>query len=491
VTSKSESPRSSRLDRRSIRRARQRISYNAASRFCGRALGGAITLVALHLSTKYFGPQHWGPIVTALAFVTIFSSLSDFGISNLISRELSRAKDAPDELFGAGLLTSLMTALALTIVAAAVGALAFNGRPETRLLVFLLLPTIPLTALFAVVSAVFVARSRNDIRAVFDVLSSALVLVGVFVIVSHHDSMSAYALLQSAAAAAMALVAVAVVSVYCWPSFHLAMRRVAATATQAAPLGIYQMVNVFYGQLDTLLVAAFLSTAMVAWFGLASQIAGFFWSIPGMVTVAATPHFMRKSDVERLRLAQRLMDALAGAGVLLALGGVFFSKEALLVVGGNSFLGATNALRILVSASSVGFLTSTVGMILFLVSQQRSLIRISLVILTANVACNLVAIPLFGIGGAAVALLVSELVGLIYSLVVLNKTVGYVFTFRWLTLCVVLACLVGVIYELLRLWVHLPDTGPWVLVEATVVVLVYGSALEVLRRRKSPAPLGG
>jgi O-antigen/teichoic acid export membrane protein len=411
-----------------------------------------------------------------------------FGISSLLSRELAKPDTETAELFGAGVVGASLVALVLTAIAAAVGVIAFSGRPETRLLVCLLLPTIPLTALFAVISAVFIARSRNDIRAIFDVLSSALVLAGVFIIISHHASMGAYAVLQSGAAAVMALLAMATVSFYYRASPRRGIRRVVATARSAVPLGISQVLNVIYWQLDTLLVAAFLSTAMVAWFGLASQIAGFFGAIPGMVNVAATPHFMCKGEAERQRLAQQLVDALASLGVLIALAGVLFSREALLLIGGNKFLGATNALRILFVASSVGFVTSTVQMVVFLLGKQRALVKISFYVLLANIAGNLVAIPLFGIDGAATALLVSELLALGYAVFILRKSTGYSLTFKSVAAYVALACIVGGVYGVIRLPLHLPTTGPWVIAEAAALTGVDGFASECLRRKRAPRP---
>jgi O-antigen/teichoic acid export membrane protein len=488
IPSSNDPAESSRLSRKAIQRTRDRISYNATARFIGRGVGGLITLAALHLSTKYFGPREWGPIVTALAFATIFSSLSDFGISNLSARELARPGAKRAELFGAGILSASFVALALTAIAAALDAVAFGGRPETRLLIWLLLPTIPLTALFAVISAVFTARSRNDIRAIFDVVSSALVLIGVAVIVSQHDSMGAYAMLLSSAAAAMALLALAVVSFYYRPSFRQAIRQAIPTTRSAAPLGVSQIMSVFYGQFDTLLVAAFLSTSMVAWFGLDSQIAGFFWSIPGMVTAAATPHFMRKDDAGRRALSQQLVETLASVGALTALAGMLFAHEALQLIGGAKFLGATGALRILFIASSVGFITSTVEMIIFLSGKQRAIIKISIFILLVNLAANLVAIPVFGIDGAAGALLISELLGLGYSVLVLRKSTGYVLTFRLVAVYIVLACLIGGGYEAVRLSVHLPTAGPWVAAEAVVVTGIYGSALALIRRKRPLRP---
>lgn len=394
-----------------VARTRSRISYNAAIRFVGRTLGGLISLAALHLATHYFNPTGWGSIAAALAFVGLFSSLADFGVSSVLARDLVTSGE-PEVLFGSGLLTALVLSLFITALAAAVGALAFMSLSTTRVLTFLLLPTIPASALFAAISSVFIARSRNDIRAVFDVLSSLLPLAGVVAIVELGTGQDSYGILLAAASLLTAALGVPAARRYLQPRLAASLAGMKALAREAWPLGASQLTGAIYLQIDVLLVVAFLSTRQVGLYGLASQIAGFFASVPAMVTVAATPAFMRKDDGERRRLAARLFRVLAAGALVTVLIGLFLSRFVLEIVGGSGFSAAADALMLLLAAAGISFLVSTFSAVIYFTGNQRYLARIGVSVLLANVVANLVAIPLWGMNGAAAALVLSELVAL-------------------------------------------------------------------------------
>lgn len=399
------------VDRPSRTDTRSRISYNAVVRFGGRSLGGLISLAALHLAAHYFEPVGWGPIAAAIAFVGIFSSLADFGISSVLARDLVGSR-TPEDLFGTGVAAALILSIGATVVAAGVGVAVFGSLPATRTLVLTLLPTIPASALFAALSSVFVARSRNDIRAIFDVLSSLLPLAGVLVIVSLGTDQNSYGILMSATSVVMAVVGMAAVWHYLRPRLRKSFSKIWTVANEAWPLGASQLTGAVYLQIDVLLVVAFLSTREVGLYGLASQIAGFLASVPAMVTVAATPAFMRKSAPARRRLAAVLLRVLGVGAVATVLIGIFLSHFVLMLVGGGRFTSAAPALCFLLVAAACSFLVSTFSAVIYLTGNQRYLVRIGIAVLVINVAANLVAIPAWGMTGAAGALVVSEMIAL-------------------------------------------------------------------------------
>lgn len=403
-----------------IQHTRSRISYNAITRFGGRTLGGLLSLFALHLAARYFRPDGWGPIAGALAFVFIFTSLADFGVASILSRDLVRANDKAS-LLGSGLKAALMMSLMTSFIAAGVGIVVFASLPQTRDMILILLPSIPASGVFSVLSATLVARSRNDVRAVFDVVSSLLPLAGVYTIATLHFGRDSYGLLVSAVSVVMVLLGLMVVCRHQPVRLTSPNFEVRSVLREAWPLGVSQIAGAIYLQIDVLLVVAFLSGGEVGQYGLASRIASFFASIPAMVTVAAIPAFMRKSELARRELARRLLRTLAAGAIGTALIGILFSRFVVEIVGGHQYGPAAGALRLLLIAAGISFLASTFWTVIYLTGNQRYLFRIGVVVLIVNVVANLVAIPLWGIDGAAGSLVTSELVALAYTSTVARK----------------------------------------------------------------------
>jgi O-antigen/teichoic acid export membrane protein len=473
------------------RSVRDRIGYNAVTRFVGRSAGALVSLVALRLAAHYFEPLGWGPIVTALAFASLFSTVADFGVSNLLSRDLARPDEETGTLFGGGLVGATVTSLTLTALAAALAAIAFHGRPTVFLLVALMLPTIPLSALFATVSAVLVARSRNDVRALFDVVSSLIPLSGVLALIAEHAGGDAYAVVQSGTDLLMAAIALAVVIPMGRPAMRGGLRRAPGLLQSGLPLGLYQAIGVVYDQLDTLLVAAFLSVTDVAWFGLASQVAAFFSAVPSMVTVAAIPTFMRKETAGRRALVQQLAEVLTAVAVLVCVIGVLFAKEILVVIGGARYLEASTAAALLFAATALSFLTGLFAAVGYLLSMPRLFLRTSLLVLGSNVACNLVAIPLWGIDGAGAAALMSQVVGVVYSGWMVRSTTALMPGLgRVARLAAAGAALSG-LWLLVDHLAGLAPTGRAVVLEAALVALAYlAAAAKLIEWPKGVFPPG-
>ncbi|MDA8039895.1 MAG: oligosaccharide flippase family protein [Actinomycetota bacterium] len=467
-----------------LRSTRDRISYNAVARLAGRSAGGILSLIALRLSAHYFEPVGWGPIVTALAFVGLFSTVADFGVSSLLSRDLARPGEQVGPLFGGGLLGAFGASVVLTAAAAAVGALAFHGRANVVLLVVLMLPTIPLSALFAAASAVLVARSRNDIRAIFDIVSSLIPLAGVVALIAEHAGGVAYAIVQSATDLAMAAIGLGVVLPMSRPGIRLGLGRAPRLVREALALGFYQAIGVAYDRLDTLLVAGFLSVTRVAWFGLASQVTAFFSAVPGIATAAAIPAFMRKDDAGRRALVERIAEVLTVVAVLVCLIGVLFSKEVLMVIGGRRYLEASTSAALLFGATALSFLTSVFVTVGYLLDLPRVFLRTSLLVLGSSVAFNLVAIPLWGIDGAGAAALVSQLVGIAYSGWAVRSATDLMPRLGRVSRLVAVGLAAAGLWLLVDHLFGFASTGRLVFLEAALVGVAYlGGALVVWARR--------
>ncbi|MCD6528054.1 oligosaccharide flippase family protein, partial [bacterium] len=67
----------------------KKIAYNTAIAIIARAIGLALALIILGFITRYLGAFGFGEYTTILAFLYIFSVLSDFGLYSICVREIS------------------------------------------------------------------------------------------------------------------------------------------------------------------------------------------------------------------------------------------------------------------------------------------------------------------------------------------------------------------------------------------------------------------
>lgn len=462
------------------RRTRGRISYNALARLAGRSAGGLISLYALHLATHYFGPRRWGAVVAAIAFCSVFVALANVGVTQVLARDLAREGGDPAPLFGAGLVTTAFGTLAVAGVAAGMDVGVYAARPGAREVVFALLPIIPLNAWWSLSAAVLVARSRNDLRAVLDVLSSAALVGGVLLLRASRGTTVDYALLSAAATGVTALAAYAMARRYVVPALRRGLRELRPLARRSIGFALGDAIGIAYGQLDTILVSLFTTASAVAWFGVGSQVAGFAMSIPGMLTAALIPRYMRSDRTKQRAVLQRALDVLLSAAAILPVLGVLFARGVLMALAGPTFLRGTTALALLVAASACTFPSILFAEALVLEGRQRQALRLSLAVLAVNLVGNLVAIPLAGIEGAALVLIVSEAAAWLLRARAVRNAVGYELSYRHGALAVVAAATTGGLYEAVRSLSGLPiPHGLALLPGGLGVVACYGALLVI------------
>jgi O-antigen/teichoic acid export membrane protein len=404
---------------------RHRISYNAASRLGGRAAGGAVSLVALHVATRYFGPEQWGPIVAALAYVAIFSSISDFGMLTVASRDMAVPGADAGSVYGAALV-GVPLVVVPAVALAVLGDLAlFGDHRVIRTLVLVLLASVPLSAVWLVSCSVLVARSRNDVRALLDVTSSLLVLGAVLLVAGLHLDGRTYLVCIVVGYAVTACSAVWLARRHVRPSFGEAGAGARSLVRRSLPVGLASGSNALYGQVDTLLVALLASSRALASFGVASQLAGFVVAVPAMLMTATTPHYMAKGDAARRELLQRAFDTLVRGGAAVLVVAVVCAAAVVGAVAGARYEDGATALTLLLGAASLAFPSAVLAHGLVLAGGEKRLLGIVAAALAVNVAGNLVAVPLAGITGAASVLVASEVVVLAMVGRAFRTTTGY------------------------------------------------------------------
>jgi O-antigen/teichoic acid export membrane protein len=102
-------------------------------------------------------------------------------------------------------------------------------------------------------------------------------------------------------------------------------------------------------------------------------------------------------------LLKRVLGWLTLSGVVLAGICILFGQEIIIVVFGKAYAGGATALAILACGALISVAAGTGAVLLNMSGHERDVLRIFAVSAVANVAANIVMIPLLGMTGAAIA----------------------------------------------------------------------------------------
>jgi O-antigen/teichoic acid export membrane protein len=451
--------------------AARRIFKNSAVPLVLRLLVRGLDLVVAVVLLRQLAPDALGAYNLAALFVVQYlGTLSEFGLGTLLTREAAKEPQAASRLFAATLaLRLLLVAACIPAVGLLIGlywglAQAGLGAPlsslEQQALWVLVLTLVP-GAYSGAVTALCYARERMELPALIELFTALLSTVARIGVV-----------LLGGGVLALAWAAVGVSSITALLFVGLQFRWLFAPGLlwdtlllrqllgSGLPLMLNGLLVAVFFRFDTFLIRAFGDALAVQRYTMPYQVLGIAMILPPIIVNAVFPLLSRRAGEERVRLAQAQQTTLR-ALLLLALPlamalSVLAVPLVMLFTGDNApdYLLGGSALVLAITAwfLPLSFVNGLNQYLLIAIDQQRAITLAFAIAAISNLGLNLLAIPLFGLVGASVVTILTEVVLYVVLLRALRRErlVPPLFILGWRPLVAALAMGLGLL-PLLRL----------------------------------------
>jgi O-antigen/teichoic acid export membrane protein len=379
------------------------------ARIYGLAVGGVLSVLA----ARTFSVESFGYYSIALSLVAIFGMLSEAGLGFLAMRRFSEEPDSETGILGVALSAEVLTSLAAVALMVPISVLlgypaAVIGPVAIGALVVCAQGFIsPIDALFHVrrtvlysAIAVAVAWTVTAIAGLAALLlgGGPAWLVGAMA-AGYAAGAIVGALLMRAKTGVRATLA---------RGFPHVLRFIRASV----PIAAAGAVAIVYQRVDVLIVSKLESAAGAALYNVPLTLVQFFLVVPSVVGGAYFPILSAEvqSDPTRARSSFLLLNRiflLASAFVALLL--TFAAAEILTLLVGQRYNESSTTLAILAWTIPMLFLQQLYWYALLARYQERTALAIAFAFLVVNVALNAALIPRYGIEGAAVGLLLTDI----------------------------------------------------------------------------------
>lgn len=405
----------------------RKVALNAAALTAGRLLMMASGVVTVGISTRYLGTADYGAFAIAMAFVSIFGAVPDLGLSTIGAREIAKRPHETRLIVG-----SIFT---VTLIISAIAAVAcFGGTnlvyrgADDRLLregIAILLLTLLAAAPNSAADAYFVSAQKAYLSMIGS-LAGTVAALTLLVLATTLDwgflgVVSAYAGGWAVHAAVMTSLLLRRVPISL--SFDVALWK--QLLRWSLPVAGLALVATLYARLDIVLLSFLRSDSDAGIYSVAYKVVDILVMLPPYVMVTLLPAIARLDHhSQRLaELTQKAFAALQVGAVAVFVLLVGFADEVVEIVGGSRFERSAPVLQILMVGVAATFAGHVFGNALVALNQQARMLKLGLALLAFNLALNLALIPPWGVYGAAVALSVTEVVGLLL-IARLYKSVG-------------------------------------------------------------------
>jgi len=392
------------------------IVWSRNATFAAMSSGSSLLLLwLLVLVARRFGPDVNGQFLWILNLAVVFETLTDFGLREVSTRAIARARQVAPHYFShvIGLKLAISVAVLGLLVAIVSG---LRPEPDVRLAAVLVGAGSLLRSYMTTSRGVFYGLER------FDLETAVLVVDRVLLLTIGSAALAAGVGLVGFGLAFFAARAVATVM-----SFILTRRVLGTVAigvdlrvwkelqSAAIPFGVFGVVLQLYNYVDGIMLGIMRTDAETGYYGNAYRFYEGFSHIPSIIAVVLIPRLSREFVVNRAKYLR-----LARAGVSLALVLALPCSAVAWWIGPAAvswlFAGSLPAGPV-IQTLGLGFVVvfplAVLGAVATAADAERLLVRTATVGCLVNIALNLWLIPRHGIIGAALATVIGEMISLV------------------------------------------------------------------------------
>lgn len=377
-----------------------------------------LKLILLIYVARILGATEYGKFTFALAFVSLFVIFSDFGLSQITTREFARKKEREKE-FSA--ILSLKTLLSLgTLILMLVGSLFITPDPVIQKIIWILAIYILINSFSEIVYAFLRARQRMEYEAGAKILQALMITgIGFFVILNFPsvESLSYGYLIASTIALIFILL-----------FFHFKIYHLDLSWNKAIwqkflgfswPLALTALFISIYNQIDSVMLGYLGQITETGWYNAAYKIINA-TIIPMMLISQSFYPALSKVFKESKEKLQNIWNYQMGLMIILSfplvVGGIALAPKIINFIYNPSYTPSILAFQILIVMAGIVFLCGPFHYMLIVANQQKKLFYLTLTGAVVNVILNFLFIPRWSLYGAALATVITYFLLLILYL---------------------------------------------------------------------------
>jgi O-antigen/teichoic acid export membrane protein len=362
---------------------------------------------------RYLGPENYGILNYAVAFVGIFGFIASFGIDGILNRELIKTPEKRDVLLGTAFKLKIIGGI-ISLALAVISILISQTTLLIQFLVIIFSFNFILQAI-NVISIYFQSRveSKNNVKvSIISTLISSVLKIGVILL----DKGVIWIMLVYILDFVWQWINFVYVykkqglKIKDWKFDNVLAKKILKNSW---PLILAQAAGYIYLKVDQVIIGLMLGNYEVGLYAVAVKITEIWYFIPGIICGSLFPAIINakltdfKVYKKRLNNLYILMFVLS---LLIAIIITFLAKPVMTVLFGNSYLESIPILKIYVWSSVGLFLSVAINQYLISENLVKTIFGLNFLSMIINIGLNIWLIPLIGLSGAAWATLISYFV---------------------------------------------------------------------------------
>jgi len=413
-------PKSFLLDNKTVK---QTIFKNTFWLAVAEGISRLLKLILIIYVARILGATEYGKFTFALAFVSLFVIFSDFGLSHITVRELSREKKKEKEFSSIFTLKILLSTGALILMT--VGSLFITPDQDIQKVIWILAVYILIYSFSEIIYAFLRARQQMQYEAWAKILQAIVVTGAGFYIILNFPSVQN---LSFGYLFASSIVLIFILLFFHFKIYHFSLgwdktiwRKFLAMSW---PIGFVAIFATIYNQIDSVMMGYWGQITQTGWYNAAYRIVNVTIVPAVLISQCFYPvlSIAFKESKEKLQnIWNYQMELMITLAVPLMIGGIALAPGIIDFIYGPSFSPSVLAFQILIIMAGIVFFIYAFSQILIVSNQQKKNFWITFTGAVVNIVLNLILIPKYSLYGAAISTLITMLLIFILYLIATAK----------------------------------------------------------------------
>lgn len=399
------------------------IAKNSISIAVADVIVRALSFVFTVFVVRRLGGADFGKYSTVMAFVGIFAIFSDLGMATYATREMAQDRSKTGFLTWNTIVfrvvLSLVAIPAITLVAVALG-----YPRETVLGILVASAALLLHAVYGPIINLLRGYERMDLRAVSYVAERlAFVLIGSLVLIRGLDFIWLIVGTQVSVLIASIVGALLVLKFIGWFPFEVDVKEWWGLLRAGLPFGVITLNMLVADRIDTVILSLWTEDVVVGLYNVAYGLMVNLLVFSDTLNSALGPTLSRTYSSSKQTVNavyQASFRILFIASIPIAVGTTILADKIILFLYTEEFASAIPALRVLVWALPLIPLHKLCSAIATASHREKDQARVRVIAAVANIAVNAFVIPRYGLMGAAVVTVLTELVVFVLMFLLVN-----------------------------------------------------------------------
>lgn len=378
-----------------------------------------ISLFVGMLTARYLGPANYGIIGYVTSYVTFINAFCTLGLNNIIVKELINNKDKQGEY--------IWTCIVMKFISSVISTIALN------IIIVILHPNNKEMLLVTILSSISILfnstdtinywyRSKLEAKKISIISTIAYVISSIYkvVVIILKKNVVWVAFSTTFDAIIIAIVLLFMYKKDKGQKFYFSFKTAKKMLKQSYHFILSGLMVSIYAQMDKIMIGKILNVSEVGYYTTAVTISTLWSFIPTAIIETANPIINEEKKKNNSMYIKRLKQLYATIVYLSILYGLFvtiFAKPIVSILYGKEYLSSISALRIVVWYCAFAYLGVCKNIWLICENKEKYEKYFTLFGAVTNLILNLILIPKYGIEGAALATLITQIAtNLIYPL---------------------------------------------------------------------------